>query len=282
MTYGIDVSDYEIRWVRFIKEAKLAVCGRIPLAKEASAYLVKQTLQAFFSLEKVRRFVCSVHGPDVRARLFPSDKVDISELVDHIAWEARFMLDYDETRDMLSFDPLRSVGRETWIVTVAATRQEIKKRLELFPSAPLHVDTALTALANAVLGSRWGKDDLMLLHLDRDRAFLVVVSHGNPILMQEVCNIRLKEIKLDSKALAWWQDELKLRRNLLAQDKRRLDHFLLSGEAALEPANAKALGERLGLAGAVFSPFDNVKMTGEENTAPLFCLAYACALRGEE
>ncbi|MBN2379243.1 hypothetical protein JXM67_05520 [candidate division WOR-3 bacterium] len=282
MTYGVDISGKEIRWVKFIKEAQLATCDRLLLKEEVSAHLLKQSLKSFFVREKVRRFVFAVHGPRVRAKLFPSDKVDISELEDHIAWEARFMLEYDETRDVLSFDPLRSVGNETWIVAAAAPRDEIKRKLGLFPASPTYVDTALTALANVVLRSKWGKQDLLALHLDRTRAFLVVISHGNPILMQEIENVGLVELRLDKKSLTWLQEELRLRRNLLAQDKRSLDRFLLSGEAALIEENAKALGERVGLPGEVFNPFDDVRMADHEDTAPLYSLAYACALRGEE
>lgn len=285
MTYGIDISAEEIRWVRQALSTdespprKTIHCGRIPLDGEVTQALLKQELAAFFKREHVTRFVFPVQGPGVRVKSFSSDKVDISELEDNVAWEAQFYLDYDKNRDLLSFDPLRSVGSETWIVAAAAPIEEVKRQTALFPATAAHVETALTALANAVLESRWGQSAVMVLHLDKSRAFLVVSSHGNPILMQEIPTMDKKRPLLDDEGLSVWQDELKLRRNFLHQDNRKLDHFLLSGEAALDAGNAKTLGGFLDLEGSVFDPFETENVECERESSPLFTLAYACALR---
>ena len=280
MTYGIDIADSEIRWVRLVTRntsEPSGACGRIPLEGEGSP----QVLKKFFSAEKVHRFVYPLHGHDVRAKLFASDKVDISELEDNVAWEAKFMLSYDKRRDVLSFDPFRSLGNQTWLVAAAAPLEVIRRQTEVFPTAPLHTETALTALANAVLCSKWGKKDVMILHLDRSRGLLVVVSHGNPIIMQEVPKVNLKEATLDENALSFWQEELKLRRNFIPQDKRDLDHFLLSGETAAVSENVAELGERIDLAAEVFDPFEGVNVECKDEVSALYTLAYACALRGE-
>jgi len=282
MTYGIDISEEEIRWVRLPKGENPAACGRILLEdNDRSPRRIRQVLKEFFSRERVSRFVFPLCGQGVRARVFASDKVDISELEDNVAWEAKFMLEYNRHRDVLSFDPLRSVGSQTWIVAVAAPLEVIQRKSGLFPKNPTHIETALTALANAVLHSKWGEKDIIILHLDRSRGFLVVVSHGNPILMQEIPRVNLKEARLSEEVLSFWYDELKVRRNFLPQDKRRLDHFLLSGEAALVPENARALGECIDLTGEVFDPFDGVQIECKAGEGVLFPLAYACALRRE-
>ena len=99
--------------------------------------------------------------------------------------------------------------------------------------------------------------------------------------MQEIPRVNLKEARLSEEALSFWYDELKVRRNFLPQDKRRLDHFLLSGEAALVPENARVLGECIDLTGEVFDPFDGVQIECKAGEGVLFPLAYACALRGK-
>ncbi len=285
MTYGIDIAGAEIRWVRLnpanTSPSDKSACGRIALEANASGQSIKQALRTFFSSKRVKRFVFPLYGQGVRARCFPSDKVDISELEDNVSWEAKFMLAYDKHRDVLSFDPLRSVANQTWVAAAAAPLETIRAQTELFPNSPAYTDTALTALANAVLESKWGQKDVKILHLDRNRGFVVVVSHGNPILTQEIPNVKLTDIKLDKDALSLWQDELKLRRNFLPQDKRGLDHFLLSGEAATVAENAVALGKRIDLAGEVFNPFEGTQIEYEPEEAALYTLAYACALRGQ-
>lgn len=280
MVYGIDISEEEIRWVGSPDDEGKYRCGRVPIEGESpDPSQAKQLLSGLFSRLKVRRFVYPISGVNVRAKLFASDKVDISELEDNVSWEAQYVLAYDRRRDVLSFDPLRSVGKDTWIVGVAAPLDEIKKKTSVLPSAPLHIETCLTALANAVLESRWGQTDLMTLHLDVKRAFLVIISHGNPLLMQEIPYVNQPDGVLDSAALSMWQEELKLRRNFLPRDNRKLDYFLLSGQAGLVEENAKALGNRLGLPGEVFNPFEGKEVAGE--ALPLYTLAYACCLRGE-
>jgi Tfp pilus assembly PilM family ATPase len=313
MTYGIDIAGSEIRWVRLgthDTSGLSGTCGRVPLAGVTGAGVtgagvtgagvtgagvtgagvtggalpqasLKQALKGFFSAQKVHRFVFPLYGQDVRAKLFASDKVDISELEDNVAWEAKFMLSYDKRRDVLSFDPFRSLGTQTWLVAAAASREVIRRQTEIFPISPLHTETALTALANAVLRSKWGKKDVMILHLDRSRGLLVVVSHGNPIIMQEVPKVDLKGPRLDENALSLWQEELKLRRNFIPQDKRDLDHFLLSGETAAVPENITELGERIDLAAEIFDPFEGVNIERKNEVSALYTLAYACALRGE-
>lgn len=287
MTYGIDLVGSEIRWVRRglagdESTSGKMICGRIPLGGEVTPALIKRELASFFSRERVRRFVFPVHGSNVRVKCFASDKVDISELEDNVAWEARFYLEYDKTRDVLSFAPLRSVGSETWIVAAAAPAEEVSRQAALFPAPAAHVETALTALANAVLESKWGQSAVMLLHLDSNRAFFVIVSHGNPVLMQEIPCAGARRLILDDAGVSLWQDELKLRRNFLPQDNRKLDYFLLSGEAALEARNARVLGELMELEGSVFSPFGDERPEGEIDSLPLYTLAYACALREEQ
>lgn len=280
MTYGIDVAGSDIRWVSLARDIPTGGSprfGRVEIQDESSPSAFRKAAKELFRTLRVHRYTFPVYGPDVRAKFYPSDKVDISELADHVSWEARFMLDYDWRNDELSYDPMRSVANQTWIVAAAASNNTVKRFCDLLPESPLYVDCALTALANAVLESKWSKTDLKILHLDRSRAFLVIVIHGDPVLMQEIPVANLTDIKLDENQLSVWQEELKLRRNFLAPDKRSIDKFLLSGEAALYPENVTNLGERLELDSEVFNPFD-----GEvaDESAPLYTLAYACALRG--
>ncbi|MBD3286353.1 hypothetical protein GF359_07350, partial [candidate division WOR-3 bacterium] len=76
MTYGIDISGTEIRWVRFSAESNMATCGRIPLDERSSNYTLKQTVKRLFAAKKVRSFVYPIWGVGVRAKLFGSNKVD--------------------------------------------------------------------------------------------------------------------------------------------------------------------------------------------------------------
>ncbi len=281
MIYGFDILDSEIRWVRLSKAEEEFSYGILPL-KDDLPSSVKQVLKGFFNREKVHRFVFALQGRGVRVKSFASDKVDISELEDNVAWEARFFLEYEKNRDVLSFDPLRSVGQETWIVAAAAPLAEVKRQCEIFPSPPLHVETALTAISNGILESKWNQNSVLLLHLDYTRAFLVIVSHGNPILMQEIEPAKPFSGQLDEQSLSFWQEELKLRRNFLLPDHRKLDKLLLSGVVALEDENAKRLGERLDLDGEVFNPFEGLgQAAGKSQGAPLFTVAFSCAMRNE-
>jgi hypothetical protein len=281
MIYGFDLLDSEIRWVRLSKVASEFSYGVLPLS-DGSSLAVKHVLKAFFNREKTHRFVFALQGRSIRVKSFASDKVDISELEDNVAWEARFFLEYEKSRDVLSFDPLRSVGQETWIVAAVAPLAEVRRQSEVFPVPPLHVETALTAIANGILESKWNQNSVLLLHLDYTRAFLVIVSHGNPILMQEIEPASPFSGTFDEKTLSFWQEELKLRRNFLLPDHRKLDKLLLSGVAALEGGNAKRLGERLDLEGEVFNPFEGLgEPVGSSQGAPLFTVAFSCAMRSE-
>jgi|GEM_PF-2236570 len=286
MTYGIDVVGSEIRWVALSEQETSSQesyqgCGCVSISGESNPLKIKQAIAGLFKRNKIRKFVVPVWGNKVRAKVFASDKVDISELEDNVAWEARFMLDYNSASELLSFDPLRRAEKQTWLACAVAPLDTIKQYLSYFPSAPACVDTALTALANAVTRSRYNQKDVMALHLDANRAFLVVVNPNNPALMQEIPNIKENPGRLNATSLSFWQEELKLRLNLLTQEHRRIELFLLSGELALAPENAVNLGEKLGVQGEVLDIMTDSGIKCSKEQSPLYTLAYASALRGE-
>lgn len=283
MTFGIDISGSGIRWVRSHGNKGPQGFGFIPFKSDSpTPGQIKGLLKDLFRRERTESFVFPLYGPNVRAKFFTSDKVAISELEDNVAWEARFFLGYDNKRDVLSFDPLRSIGNQIWIVAAAAPLREVNQQTDLFPFPPCCVETALTALANAVLESSWGKKDVMVVHLDRSRGFLVVITHGNPVLMQEIPDVALHDVELSEKALSKWSEELKLRRNFLPQDNRNLDYLLLSGDAGTVPENSSRLAESLGLEGTVFNPFQDFNISYKPEQHTLFSVAYGCSLRGED
>ncbi|NLI98393.1 hypothetical protein GX441_07005 [bacterium] len=280
MIYGIDVLNSEVRWVRNSKGDEPTTFGRV-FVEDSSPSGLKQTLRGLFTRLQIRKFVFPLQGRDVKVKCFASDKVDISELEDNVAWEARFFLGFDKSRDIMSFDPLRSVGQETWVVAAKALFEDVKRQSEVFPISPVHTETGQTAIANAVLESKWGQNAVMTLHLDTTRAFLVVVSHGIPILAQELFMDKPFSGQFDEVSFTMWQEELKLRRNFLLPDHRKLDAFLLSGEAGLNQENAKRLGESIDLDGSVFEPFEGKDTDSGTNVSPLYSIAYACSLRDE-